>query len=473
MSPQGNDGDADLDRQISEYDARIRSNPRDAVAYRERGYFHARKHDLDYALKDLNQAVLFNPKDPRAFGIRGLVLHALKEDRKAIADFEKAIELDPEHTDLYQSHRDKIAGSAFAGPSGAEPNGAATAKKGLGGFFKRLAQYYAEFLSTDFKKQRLPRRRLQNSDEQGRLVGIPLRKYPGFQQRLWQELAKPIGSGLSFSVPRGLWCSTLPKEVVDATATHIAGVTQEQLNAIINGVLDRISKMPDRKGADPVVAFEQFAEGIRGGFARTVIGPLLDQMERFFGRTENKPLESLKELEDQLSSRLAHGIESSAGGAFSIFLVDGNTKPLEAVLRDQMEVGLVRSALEAFFAAFNAGDLYVELSDLVRSSRLIENADFYLHIGEVHHANQVFPAFYIPFTAERTDTGFKISSDPRFYVNKRAMDYVAQEVARAEGRPRHRVGAAKPDLLSRARGIRDRLCAKAVRRHGGGFQPAC
>ena len=94
----------------------------------------------------------------------------------------------------------------------------------------------------------------------------------------------------------------------------------------------------------------------------------------------------------------------------------------------------MRSELEAFFASFSASDLYVELSDLVRSSRLIDNADFYLHIGEVHHAGHVFPAFYIPFTAERTETSFKISSDPRFFVNKRAMDYVAQEVARAERR---------------------------------------
>jgi hypothetical protein len=258
VSQQSNDRDADLNRRISEQDARIRSNPRDAVAYRERGFFHARKHDLDQALKDLNQAVVLNPKDSRAFGLRGLVLHALKEDSKAIADLEKAIELDPGHADLYRSHRDEIAGSASAASVGASlkrPNGAATLQKGLGGFFKRLAQYYAEFLSTDFKKQRLPRRRLQNSDEQGRMVGIPLRKYPGFEQKLWQELAKPIGSGLSFNVPRGLWRSTLPKAVVDATATHIAGVTQEQLNAIVNGVLDRISKMPDRKGADPVVAF--------------------------------------------------------------------------------------------------------------------------------------------------------------------------------------------------------------------------
>jgi regulator of sirC expression with transglutaminase-like and TPR domain len=82
VSNQNNDRDADLDRQISEQDARIRSNPRDAVAYRERGFFLARKHDLDHALKDLNQAVLLKTKDPRALGLRGLVLHALKEDRR-------------------------------------------------------------------------------------------------------------------------------------------------------------------------------------------------------------------------------------------------------------------------------------------------------------------------------------------------------------------------------------------------------
>lgn len=42
--------------------------------------------------------------------------------------------------------------------------------------------------------------------------------------------------------------------------------------------------------------------------------------------------------------------------------------------------------------------------------------------------------FYMPFAIERTETAFKITSDVRFYVNKRAMDYIAQEVARSEGR---------------------------------------
>ena len=115
-------------------------------------------------------------------------------------------------------------------------------------------------------------------------------------------------------------------------------------------------------------------------------------------------------------------------------LVQHEPSPLETVLRDHLNETVVRGELEGFFETFSAGDLYVELSDLVRSSRLIENVDFYLHIGEVKHFGHVFPIFYVPFTAERTEQGFNINAEPRLYVNKRAMDYVAQEVAKAEGR---------------------------------------
>ena len=121
-----------------------------------------------------------------------------------------------------------------------------------------------------------------------------------------------------------------------------------------------------------------------------------------------------------------NGIESSSGAAFSRLLVEHDAGPLETVLHDQLNEVVVRGELEAFFASFSASDLYVELSDLVRSSRLIDNVNFYLHIGEVKHAGHVFPIFYVPFTANRTERGFDIRADPRLYVNKRAMDYVAQ-----------------------------------------------
>jgi AAA domain len=432
----------DLDRRIIDLGHAVALNPENAKAYRDRALLYVRKREFSHALNDLDRAILLNPKDAHSYYFRGQIFFRVKkENSKAIADFDKAIELDPTNTD-YRTQKESVlnlgvsSGQSqyYTGPSKSQSEPKEIPQKGLAGFFKRLAQYYAEFLSTDFKKQRLPRRRLENSDTQGRLVGIPLRKYPGFQQEMWERLANSIGTGLAFNVPRGVWRSALPKAVVEATARHIALVNQEDLNVVISGVMDRLVGVAKKKGSDPDIAYEQFVEEVRAGLARRVISPLLDRMEGFFERTENKPVESLRELEDQLSARLANGVESASGAAFSTLLVEGTPVPLEEVLRDQLDADVVRSELEVFFASFRASDLYVELSDLVRSSRLIENADFYLHIGEIHHAGNVFPAFYIPFMAERTETGFKISSDPRFYVNKRAMDYVAQEVARAERR---------------------------------------
>ncbi len=399
---------------------------------------YGRKRDYDRAIADFDKVLSLTPDDARAHYLRGLAWHRKGDPRRAIPDFDKAAELDPANAAVYRTNREKAAHDAHVVPptpnAGAQ-NSASTPSKGLTGFFKRLAQYYAEFLSTDFKKQRLPRRRLQNADAQGRLVGIPLRKYPGFQQKLWEDLAKPVGPGLSLTVARGSWRAELPKAVVETTATYIAQVKQTDVDTVVDGVMKGAVRLAKHKGDDPDIAFEQFIEEVRASLARGIIARLLENMEGFFARTENKPIESIRELEDQLSARLASGIESSSGGAFSKLLVEGAAEPLEALLRDQLEIDLVRAELAAFFATFTAADLYVDLSDLVRSSRLVENTDFYMHIGEVHHSGHVFPIFYIPFTAERTELGFKIASEPRLYVNKRAMDYVAQEIAKAEGRP--------------------------------------
>ncbi len=304
----------------------------------------------------------------------------------------------------------------------------------LSGFFKRLAQYYAEFLSTDFKRQQLPKRRIETSDTKGRLIGVSLRKFPGFEQKLWNDLNRPIELGLSFTITRGTWRSGLPKAVSQAIATQVSKITTEDLKAVATKSIETAQRIAVSQAGDPESAFETFIEEVRANLARRVISPLLDRLDDFFSRTETKPVETMHEFEGQLSARLCNGIETASSAAFSSLLVEQNSLPLQSVLSDQLDLSLVHSELAEFFSTFAAADLYTDLSDLVRSSRLIENVEFYLHIGEIHHSGHTYPIFYIPFTAERTEKGFEVSSEPRMYVNKRAMDYVAQEVARAEGR---------------------------------------
>ena len=47
-------------------------------------------------------------------------------------------------------------------------------------FFESLINYYSEFLSTDFKKTRLPKRQINKKDIKGKLVGIKINIYKIF-----------------------------------------------------------------------------------------------------------------------------------------------------------------------------------------------------------------------------------------------------------------------------------------------------
>jgi tetratricopeptide (TPR) repeat protein len=182
------------DRMIVELGHEIALNPKDATAYRKRGLLFGQNSHYDHAIADFDRVLALNPSDAGAYFLRGLAWHRKHDPKRAIVDYDKAIEFGPANEKFYREHREKAEHDAHVvhapANTGAQ-NATSVPAKGLTGFFKRLAQYYAEFLSTDFKKQRLPRRRLENADAQGRLVGIPLRKYPGFQQKLWEELAKP------------------------------------------------------------------------------------------------------------------------------------------------------------------------------------------------------------------------------------------------------------------------------------------
>ncbi len=95
--------EADLDRKIIDLGHAIALSPNNAKAYRDRALLYVRKRDIGHALDDLDRAILLNPKDAHSYYFRGQIfLHMKKENAKAVADFDKAIELDPVNAD-YQS----------------------------------------------------------------------------------------------------------------------------------------------------------------------------------------------------------------------------------------------------------------------------------------------------------------------------------------------------------------------------------
>jgi tetratricopeptide (TPR) repeat protein len=88
--------EADLDRKIIDLGHAITLNPKNAKAYHDRALLYVRKRDFGHALNDLDRAILLNPKNAHSYYFRGQIfLRVNKENAKAAADFDKAIELDP------------------------------------------------------------------------------------------------------------------------------------------------------------------------------------------------------------------------------------------------------------------------------------------------------------------------------------------------------------------------------------------
>jgi tetratricopeptide (TPR) repeat protein len=118
---------SEFDRAIADFTKAIALNPKDAAAYNNRGNAYKNKDDLDRAVADYDKAIKLNPKLALAYYNRGLayeqkaqgfqlpdsysgatdrlgrftegfLLRRLQGDKEqAVADFRKALEIDPSH----------------------------------------------------------------------------------------------------------------------------------------------------------------------------------------------------------------------------------------------------------------------------------------------------------------------------------------------------------------------------------------
>ena len=105
---QFSNGDANknmskYDQAIIDYSAAIKLDPKNAIAYNNRGVAYADKGDFNRAKTDYNQAIKLDPNYAIAYNNRGNLYSAIKDYDRAIIDFNKAIKLDPKIPIIYNN----------------------------------------------------------------------------------------------------------------------------------------------------------------------------------------------------------------------------------------------------------------------------------------------------------------------------------------------------------------------------------
>ena len=130
-------------------------------------------------------------------------------------------------------------------------------------FFESLINYYSEFLSTNFKKTRLPKRQINKKDIKGKLVGIKINIYKNLLNKFYDQFDKPINEGIKLKIKRGLYQSELPKSVIDLILKQIDSVNLEDITRITNESIEHFDKILEKDKIDIEIEFENIVETIR------------------------------------------------------------------------------------------------------------------------------------------------------------------------------------------------------------------
>ena len=88
-------GKQDYEKAIADYTEAIRLDPKDAEAHRFRAFASIQKADFQKAFADLDDAIRLNPTDAKALINRGNLRKSKQEYEKAIVDYTAAIRTDP------------------------------------------------------------------------------------------------------------------------------------------------------------------------------------------------------------------------------------------------------------------------------------------------------------------------------------------------------------------------------------------
>jgi hypothetical protein len=303
-------------------------------------------------------------------------------------------------------------------------------------FSSEVSRYFLEFLETDFHRQRMPRRRVRLTNDQGLRTAINLRSFPDFAAALWTA-ASSTDNKRHLTVRRGRY-RTRPNPILqNLIVQHLDSITEEVLARVRTNTLATARENRAQGSDDP----EKYVESIRGQFSdevlKELVAPVLHLLESSFRQLGDAAADAVFGTESDLLDVLIEPAFEPLGPALNTLLLTGNQAPLKSVLDEFFSRESTIARMSEFFAAFATADLFDELREVMNYLAAgAEGFSLYAYFGDIKHGSAKYPLFYVVL-ATRFDSetpAYELELDSRFFVHKQAFDYVFQEISKEGAR---------------------------------------
>jgi len=297
-------------------------------------------------------------------------------------------------------------------------------------FLKSIARYFMDFLETDFHRRRVPRRAVKLKDN-GLLLGVATDKYPAFDKEIWTALSRKFDDGGTVSIQKGQYKANVPENLMELIRRRIdalskdsvEAVKQELVNSIENygtALKDEYSKARDSLENDLSVVIEE-----------KITNPLVESIEKSLILLETADENTAYEIKTALTELFVNNTMPAAETILQQYIV-GEKSDLEKLVKPVLTTKIAKSLLTDYFDDLASNDLFQEVAEVEGNRLILDKQELYLYLCDITFQNVKYPLFYIPVEVSKTPTQLNLTFDTKIYINKKAIEFIAQEVGNAD-----------------------------------------
>ena len=254
-----------------------------------------------------------------------------------------------------------------------------------------------------------------------------------FVPKIWHLINHSFPRSLLNEIGRGSYRAEVPRGLSNLSGCKPRGISEDQLSNVISSIADKLGKAAVSYSKDYDRALTVTTEAATRAIQKEVVIPLISNLERPLQNLdlgdENRIYLMQEELTGVLTELLTNKISELLRLTLGKQQIDVPTE-----LRSVFELSEVKSRALAFFDSLKVGDLFLELFEMERNRKILDKQELYLYFCDISYDNAKYPIFYIPFSLTVRENVLVMEFDAQVYINKRALEYVVQEVNQEEDR---------------------------------------
>lgn len=306
----------------------------------------------------------------------------------------------------------------------------------LKGLSIKISQYFLEFLESDFKRQQAPRRRVVLQTDNGFKAGMRIAPYTELQKAIWELLGKPISSELKFTFKPKSFFRQLSNSLKLVIKEQVETISQSSIDAIRNELVNQSKATLGDSLKSPEEWIESLHIVLLDEIATQLVRPMLSLIDEALSKQAYSQVDSIFNAEIDLVQRIAKPLEEVLTEVLARYAAVKELDELKAICNERLNIDAIKKSLIEYFEMFASADAFLEFRDIETYASTAEGVQLYLYVGTIKFGSATYPMFYIPIECEFDDDlkGFKVSLSSHVFANKRALDFVLQELGERQAR---------------------------------------